>query len=214
MRRREAIAASLLAAVTGGAGAAAYDDFFRAVGVDDARTVGELLARGFDPNSVNERGDMALIVALRADSPKVAALLIASPALKVDATNAAGETALMIAALRGQHDWARRLVERGARVNRDGWTPLHYAASGPEPKVVALLLDPGGLLDAPSPNHSTPLMMAARYGAEAGADLLLARGADPTVRNDKALNAADFARAAGRDALAERLQKAAEKTTR
>ena len=29
----------------------AYVDFFRAVNIDDARTVNQLLARGFDPNS-------------------------------------------------------------------------------------------------------------------------------------------------------------------
>jgi len=40
----------------------------------------------------------------------------------------------MMAALRGSLEWTQRLIERGAAINRDGWTPLHYAASGPEPK--------------------------------------------------------------------------------
>ena len=201
----------LLLAVLGSAlpaaNAGAYEDFFRAVGVDDARTVSALLARGFDPNAPDEKGQVPLYLALRAESPKVVEALLASPKLDVDRANAAGETPLMIAALRGQLDATKRLLERGARVNRDGWTPLHYAASGPEPKVVALLLDRGARVDAPSPNHSTPLMMAARYGAEASTDLLLKRGADPTVRNDKALNAADFARQGGRESLATRLDK-------
>ena len=72
-----------------------------------------------------------------------------------------------------------------------------------------LLLDKGAALEAESPNGSTPLMMAAGYGAEASVDLLLARGADPRRRNDLQLTAADFARRAQREALAARLDKLA-----
>ena len=71
--------------------------------------------------------------------------------------------------------------------------------------VVRWLLDQGVPVDAPAPNRSTPLMMAARYGASESVELLLARGADPRPRNDRGMDAADFARGAGRDALAERL---------
>ncbi len=111
----------------------------------------------------------------------------------------------MMAALRGDLALTRQLLERGAKVNRDGWTPLHYAASGPEPKVVALLLDRGASIDAPSPNGTTPLMMAARYGSIDAADLLAARGANLTRKNEKGLTPADFAAGAGRETLAARL---------
>jgi uncharacterized protein len=187
----------------------AYVDFFRAVNVDDVRTVSQLLARGFDPNSPNTRGQPALVQALRDESSKVAAALLAHPDLKINATTQAGETALMMAALMGDVDWTKRLIERGGQVNRDGWTPLHYAASGPEPKVLVLLLERDAKIDAPSPNRSTPLMMAARYGHEDSALLLLARGADPKARNDQNLSAADFARAVGREPLAAKIDAAA-----
>ncbi len=189
--------------------AGSYDAFFRAVNVDDAGTVAELLARGFDPNAPDENGQVGLYLALRSDSPKVVQTLLVHRELKVDAVNPADETPLMMAALRGQLEWTQRLLERGGQINRPGWTPLHYAASGPEPKVVALLLDRGARIEAHSPNRTTPLMMAARYGAHDSALLLLSRGADPRARNDAGLNAADFARAAGRDALATQLQQAA-----
>jgi ankyrin repeat protein len=182
-----------------------YVDFFRAVNIDDIRTVSDLLSRGFDPNSPNTQGQPALVQALRDESPRVAAALLAHPALKVDATTAAGETPLMMAAIRGQLDWMAKLLDRGAQVNRAGWTPLHYAASGPEPKAVALLLDRGAAIDAPSPNRSTPVMMAARYGSDDAALMLVARGADLRLRNDLGLSAADFARSAGRDNLAKQL---------
>jgi hypothetical protein len=184
-------------------------DFFRAVQVDDAGTVRALLARGFDPNALDEHGQNGLFVALRDASPKVATTLLAHPAIRVDAANASDETPLMMAALRGEVEWAERLLARGARVNRPGWGPLHYAACSSEPAVVALLLARGADIEAASANRTTPLMMAARYGTEGTVDLLLERGASPRARNDKGLDAAAFARLAGRDRLASRLESAA-----
>lgn len=185
--------------------AGAYEDFFKAVELDDGRTIVNLLRRGFDVNAPSETGQTALYLALRGESHQVVAALLSAPDLKVDATNAANETALMMAALRGQLDWCKRLVERGAAINREGWTPLHYAATGPNPQTVAFFLERGAEVDAPSPNGTTPLMMAARYGDEGSVPLLLAAGADAKKRNQKDLNAADFAKDAGREALASRL---------
>jgi len=200
----------VLAVAFSSANAGAYEDFFRAVNVDNAGTVSELLARGFDPNAPDERGQVALYLAMRDDSPKVAAVLLAQTALRADTANAAGETPLMMAALRGRLEWIGPLIERGGQVRRDGWTPLHYAASGPDARIVGLLLDRGAAIDAASPNRSTALMMAARYGDEASAQLLITRGADAKLRNDKGLSAADFARLGGREALAARLDKLAQ----
>ncbi|MBL8305668.1 MAG: ankyrin repeat domain-containing protein [Rubrivivax sp.] len=185
----------------------AHVEFFRAIGVDDVGTVRTLLERGFDPNALSERGQTGLYLAMREGAPRVAAVLLAHPEIRIDAANAVGETALMMAALRGQVDWLPRLLDKGAALERTGWTALHYAASGPETRAVALLLDRGARIDAPSPNRSTALMMAARYGPESSVDLLLARGADLRLRNDLGLGAADFARLGGREALAERLQR-------
>lgn len=195
--------------VIGSVSAGADDrvDFFRAIGVDDVRTVRSLLAQGFDPNALSEKGQTPLYVAMREGAPRVATELLAHPALKVDIANAAGETALMMAALRGEVSFIGRLLDLGAALERPGWTALHYAASGPETRAVAVLIERGARIDAPSPNRSTALMMAARYGPESSVNLLLARGADVRLRNDLGLGPADFARLGGRDALAERLQK-------
>ena len=188
--------------------ASSYVDFFRSVNVDDAGTVKGLLKSGFDPNTPDESGQVALYLALREESTKVVSVLLDHPALKIDATNAADETPLMMAALRGQLDSTQKLLARGATVNRAGWTPLHYAASGPEPKVLALLLDRGAIVDAPSPNRTTALMMAARYGSEDAIRLLRARGANLRARNDLGLNVVDFARLGGRESLVKELEAA------
>lgn len=192
--------------------AGTYDDFFKAITFDDSRSISGLLERGFDPNARDEKGQAPLYLSLREGSFKVAAVLLSQPQLRIDLANSAGETALMICALKGQTEWLQKLIDHGAKLDNNGakaWTALHYAASGPEASAVRLLLARGALVDARSPNGSTPLMMASRYGPEDAVQLLLKQGADVRLRNDLNLTAADFARQAGREALADSLQRAA-----
>lgn len=184
------------------------EDFFKAIELDNVRLLRPLLEGGLDPNTADERGNTGLIVAVRDGCLEAAELLLSTKLTEIDKPNLAGETPLMMAALRGNAAWVLRLLERGAALNRSGWTPLHYAASGPEPKVLSLLLERGARLEALSNNGTTPLMMAAGYGAMDGAELLLARGADPRRRNERGLSAVDFATRAGREALARRLEAA------
>jgi ankyrin repeat protein len=184
------------------------EDFFKGIELDRASLLRPALEAGFDPNTADERGQVGLFLAMRDGSFEAAELLLAHQGVDVDRANPAGETPLMMAALRGNLAWVVRLIERGAAVNRHGWTPLHYGASGPEPRVLSALIERHAAIEARSGNGTTPLMMAAGYGAIDGADLLLARGADPKPRNAAGLTAADFARRAGREALALRIEAA------
>jgi ankyrin repeat protein len=127
----------------------------------------------------------------------------------VDQASAKGETALMMAAFRGQLDLARELIARGAQVNRSGWTPLHYAATNGHVAMIEYLLTQKADINAPSPNETTPLMMAAMYGSEDAARALLKAGADPARKNQLGMTAADFARKAERTRLADALARAA-----
>ncbi len=195
--------------------AGAYEDFFKSTVNDDARMVADLLARGFDPNSRDEKGQNLLYLSQRDGAFKVAQVLLDHPQLRIDLPNTAGETALMMAALRDQDAWVARLLDKGARIegavdgDRPGWTPLHYAAAAPGSKALVLLLARGARVDARSPNGTTPLMMAAQYGPQDSVELLLTQGADVRLRNDLNLAPADFAQRGAREALASRLAAAA-----
>lgn len=192
-----------------GANAGSYEDFFIAVTRNDGRTITSLVERGFDPNTRGPQGQVGLVAALHGENFAAAEALFARPDIRLDLLNPAGESALMMAALRGEYDWCLRLIARGAPVNKPGWSPLHYAATGPNAKVVGLLLERGAVVDAESPDRTTPLMMAARYGKEDSVKLLLARGADPTRINERNMTAADFARGSGREWLVDLLSKPA-----
>ncbi len=187
------------------------DDLIWAARRDDGHRAMTLLLRGANPNARDERGQTALLIALKEESEKALKSLMAHPELDVNLANPAGETPLMLAALRGRLDWAQALLKRGAAVNRPGWAPLHYACSGPDEGLVDWLLLQGAEIDARSPNGSTPLMLAAGYGGISSAERLLKAGADARLRNEQGQTAADFAERAGRDRLARQLRAAADK---
>ena len=86
-RRRTTLAWLAWAAtvpVSGCAHAGAYEDFFKAIELDNGAAISDLLKRGFDPNARDPKGQPALVVALREDSRKAAAALIGARGLKVE----------------------------------------------------------------------------------------------------------------------------------
>ena len=155
-------------------------DFFRAVKVDDERALQRLVEGGIDPNLAEpSRGENGLLIAIREDSMRVFDILLRHPRTQVDQPAMNGNTALMMAALKGNRQAARALLQRGAAVNRPGWTPLHYAAASGDVHIATLLIEHKAELDSRAPTGATPLIMAAQEGKEEIVRLLLARGANP-----------------------------------
>lgn len=173
--------------------AGSYEDFFKAVQFDQVRTVHALLQRGFDPNTVSPEGVPALLLAVREPSLKVAELLAAWPGTQTEQRNDKDESVLMLAALKGHTNLVKILVDKGAQVNKSGWTPLHYAASGGHVDIITHLLAHQAHIDAESPNGTTPLMMAAMYGSPQAVKVLIQAGADLQLKNQLGLSAWDFA---------------------
>ncbi|MFT4626481.1 MAG: cytohesin [Myxococcota bacterium] len=120
-------------------------------------------------------------------------------------------TALHAAVESGSADAVRALLEAGATVDArrwDQWTPLHIAASTNDAASARLLLAAGAAVNARDRNNATPLHWATfgarppevhEWSADGGPHdtywldppaplvltLLLAAGADPTLRNDE-----------------------------
>jgi uncharacterized protein len=178
--------------------AGSFEDWFVAIKRDDPQAVGDLLKRGFDPNTIDPSGRQGLFLALQDGSLKAAEVLLASPKTNVEWRSRKDESPLMIASLKGHTALVKKLIARDADVNKTGWAPLHYAATAGNLEIMQILLDENAYIDAESPNKSTPLMVAAQYGSTQAVKLLLEAGADPTLRNELGLSAVEFAQRGNR----------------
>jgi uncharacterized protein len=183
----------IVIALFSSARAGSYEDFFVAIKQDDPKTIVALLQRGFDPDTLDPSRQHGLFIAASEGSLKAAEALADWPKTNVEWRSPKDESPLMIAAFRGHKELVRKLIARDAHVNKPGWAPLHYAATGGHVEIIAILLEEHAFIDAESPNKSTPLMMAAMYGSTAAVRLLLQEGADPTMRNELGMTAVDFA---------------------
>lgn len=178
--------------------AGSYDDFFKAIQRDDARSIQALVQRGFDPNTLNPQARHGLNIALADSALKAAEALLNAPGIDVNFLNLDDESPLMFAALNGHLALAQNLIGKEADVNKTGWTPLHYAATNGHVEIMRLLLEHNAFVDAESPNGTTPLMMAAQYGTGDAVKLLLDEGAQALQTNKQGLSALDFAQRASR----------------
>jgi uncharacterized protein len=187
---------ALVVTAAGQVRADAFLDFNRAIATDDASTVTSLLERGMDPNSVNEKGEPALMTAAREGSPAVVKALIRAR-VKVNTKNGYGDTPIMVAALNGNLAVVKLLREAGAEINHPGWTPLQYAAINGHDAVIEYLLTSGADLALAAPNGVTPLMLAVQANKAETVKLLIGYGFDVDARNDKGETALAWARRRG-----------------
>lgn len=203
MMMRKLFVAAMLCGAAAAQAAPDTVSFFRAVSVDNATGVARMLAEGASPNQLEpQRGDTALVVALRDDADKVVRVLLDAPGLDLETRSANGNTALMMAAYKHKQATVEAMLAKGAKINQSGWTPLHYAASAGDLPIMKLFLARQAVVDARAPTNITPLMFAAREGQEEAVQLLLASGADATLKSDHGWTAAQFAQAADKPGVA------------
>ena len=149
--------------------------------------------------------------AVLGDIDRVRALADADPA-RVETVAGDGFTVLGLACYFRQAEVARLLLERGANPNRAAANaakvaPLHAAVAANHAGIAALLLDAGADVNARQQIDYTPLMGAAANARMELLELLLARGADPSLTTTEGKTAADLAREHGHEAIADRLDR-------
>ena len=190
--------------------AASAKDFWTYVANDNVAAVQELLSSGFDPNSRSPNQQTGLIQAARDGAWQVFDLLLANAKTNINAANQYGETPLMYVALLGDLPRVQQMVSRGAKVNKEGWTALHYAAVKARAEVAKFLLAKGALPNELSPEGDTALILAVRADSVETVQVLINGGADPSLSNLKAQDAIDVARSRGKEELAKALEKIVE----
>lgn len=192
---------------------AALARFFRAVQLDDAKTVQAMIGATVNANQLNPiGGEPGLVLALREDAMRVVQVFLDHPGTNLETRAVNGNTALMMAAFKRNRAAVEQLLAKGARIDQPGWTALHYAAASGDDEIVRLLLARGAKIDAVSPLRSgayTPLMMAAREGKDGTALLLIGQGANAALKNSEGLTAEQLAERAGKTRVAQAIRQAA-----
>jgi ankyrin repeat protein len=162
MKTLKTLALLLALLMPGLAAAGAYEDMEEALISGDTSWAIKLLDKGMDVNSVDAAGNTLLMQAVQRDNADLLTQLLKRRA-RLNTRNRNGETALSLAAFKGNLPLVQRLVEAGADVNLYGWPPLIYGAFNGHTAVVEYLLKKGANVNATTENGSTALLFAARF---------------------------------------------------
>ena len=165
------------------------------------RVADRLIGLGADVNLTGRSGISPVAAAAYAGSDRIVEALIAHGADERVADDT-GKPPIVYAAARAKLDIVERLLGRNIDINaryQHELTLLMWASGADEKvseadatKVVKYLLDAGARLDDRDARGRTALMIAAEGGRAEIVALLLARGADPSLKDEGGKRAADL----------------------
>lgn len=187
--------------------AQSLEESFRAALGGDLGIVKSLIERGNSVDSSDADGSTLLMLASREGHTRVVEYLIGQKAA-VNRRNKFGDTALMAACIKGKLEVAKLLLEHGAELNPEGWTPLHYAAFEGRTEVLKYLIDKGANKNAVAPNGFTALMLAVRGRHAETARAMLYADPDVNLRTESGETALKLAKEKGDAGLVDLLKRA------
>ncbi|XP_063394423.1 ankyrin repeat domain-containing protein 11-like isoform X3 [Cydia fagiglandana] len=146
---------------------------------------------------MSERQQLALVMQISSqDAPPAAPSTAEERKRTRQQRNERGETPLHVAAIRGDHDQVKKLLDQGQDPDVPdfaGWTPLHEACIYGWYQVVIVLVKGGANVNARGLDDDTPLHDATTSGNLKMVKFLVEHGADPFVKNAKAKMPIDYA---------------------
>jgi hypothetical protein len=150
----------------------------------------------------------AIFTLIREEKTEELAKLIATVPAVVGAKDARGSSPLLLATYLNNMSATRLLVEAGADLNLDAGTgtPLMGVCFKGYPEIAKYLVDAGADVNAVNPKAGTALSFAAMFNRSDIVEMLLARGADPSIKDGKGLTAADHATRQGFTEMAARVR--------
>ena len=183
--------------------------FVMAARVGQVERVNALLQEGAKVNSRDRNGDSPLNMAAAKGNIALADALMKADA-DVNLANLAGVTPLMGAAFSANAEILQKLLAKGAKtepVDRVKKNAATYAAGSGCSDCLLALIRSGTNVNAALENDLTLLMWAAAYGGESSVRLLLAEGADRSLKDARGKTALDMAREGNHSGVVSLLQK-------
>lgn len=183
--------------------------FVMAARVGQVERVNALLQEGAKVNSRDRNGDSPLNMAAAKGNIALADALMKADA-DVNLANVAGVTPLMGAAFSANAEILQKLLAKGAKtepVDRVKKNAATYAAGSGCSDCLLALIRHGTNVNAALENNLTLLMWAAAYGGDASVRLLLAEGADRSLKDGRGKTALDMAREGNHAGVVSLLQK-------
>lgn len=158
----------------------------KAIEVGHMASVKCLLSHNADPNIADAKGIAPLMKAAKVGRLDLVMCLVTEGYAMLDYQNEEKNTALNEAALKGNTDIVKFLLENGASVdlpNSLGKTPLHRAVSASKAAVVKLLLEHGADVDAQDLYGFTAMHHASFQGALECAKILMEKKANMFIKD-------------------------------
>jgi ankyrin repeat protein len=143
----------MLSLLSGIAVSGVYDEILDAAERGDSAAVVGLLQRGMDVNTVDREGNTLLMISARTENMELMKFLLGNGAA-INRRNRFGDTALLLAAIKGSVAGVDLLHKSGAQLEPGGWSALHYSVFSESSELLGWLVKQGAKLDARAPQRA------------------------------------------------------------